>query len=718
MKNHDITKIEDQESFIKFLINLEQTAFFSRDHLEGEWRKVEAAINQQFVAQEELLVARSQTGSPSAEQLFGEELDAGDLEMRLYIPLLARMMEGWVGHLRRVGIPVNRQFFRVKFDYRGKLSIKFPFLVSIFEDAWQDFYTVAFNRIKAISKLTKGQKQTVTFGNTVLNLDYDKDVGLIDTKVVNIRNFALYPPKDDPSRSNMIVKSTVPIGDLEERLDIPDNELEKLLPEGNVDHGHAGSYSQGTDSQVPFGQVEIWTYFIPYYKDYKKEELTEKKQSFKLRNAIVLLGVNKSGTTPEEKYILLKVFELDNREQNPLLFSTFGPTLPNVPYDRGKLPQYIPYQALMNLLSYGAARGVAVAVDPPLLVKSTLKGTSDSYQVAPGVMWPVEDKNDISQLEIRPNLDHFLSFIEWVEKAAAKGIGITELLEGAESGGGSSRKTATQSVEERKSGEVRIDYIAEHQNDNYFQPFVYKYGLQSQLHMQIEVESAKEIWNLYKEENPETLDDAFWSFATGDTEIEVQDQTIINPCPLYRNFLTFSNIRQRIDAKQKEIEAQAMLQTQQQSMTVPDMTFAPPQVPAITEEELYEAIIDPILSTNIIVEGSTGEITKREQRQDFLDLEMFFERLDTPTVPGMPSRLQSAGLYLDPKEVAKVASKLFNMPSVDLVKPIGVNAAQGTSVQQPPQDVAAATSASPTEEGRNTPIEEPGLYENTNKEGV
>ncbi len=721
MKEYDIYKEIPkeirEETLPEWLEKLYRAAFLSQLPLAVEWEKAQAMCDMRFTNQD-LILSKS-----SLKNAFrGEKADDDDFESLMYDPMSSRMVDTLAAHLRRVGIPVNRDIFNINYDYHGVLSDRFPFLVHLMEEAYQDFGKRAFQRGKIISKLVKGQRQSIIKGNTVLNLDYDKTMGLVDAKVLKIENFALYPPKDESDKCYKIVRSDIPESDLKIRFDIPDESLEQLIPAKEIvlqgiDVGNTQYYP--SDTTLSFGRIRVWVFFIPYYRDYVTEQSTGKTQKFELTNALILLGVNELGgmkgdSSSKARKVLLKVVELDSADQCPILFSTLMPPEVGSPWGKTVLLKYRGHQTTLNQLDFAANKAVPMYIDPVKKVVSDGTMTSEDYEIGPGSVLFCKNKDDITFETVQANLQHYILFKDHIERDFGKGFGVTELMEGTQRTKGGD-KTATEASEERKSGEVKIDYIAEWQNDNYFAEFVYKYLLLSQLYMEQEVESAKVIWAEYEAQAQGQIQGTMWDWIKGKGPINIGGKDYKNPCPLYHNFLSFSKIEQKLQDKFAEMLQPNPISGESMPFTgsIASQIFSDPN----GDELLYQAIIYPIHNTDITTEASTGEVSKAAQRQNFQAAMQVYNGLDTPNEMGV-SRLGQEGLKLNPKEIIRLTDKFYSLPSNKLIIPNPQAIPQAPIPQQGNMEGQPAVSQGPTNEARGQGIEPVAMENPTQEQGV
>lgn len=79
---------------------------------------------------------------------WGDKVDTDDYESMTYDPMSARMVKALAAHLRRIGIPANRQFFKLNLEYNTVLSDQYHFLSTVLEESWGEFLTKAFKDAK------------------------------------------------------------------------------------------------------------------------------------------------------------------------------------------------------------------------------------------------------------------------------------------------------------------------------------------------------------------------------------------------------------------------------------------------------------------------------------------------------------------------------------------------------------------------------------------
>ena len=722
----DIPKKIREEVLPEWLEKLYRAAFMIQMPLAIEWAKAQAMYDMRF-SNQDLYMNRTVDRTSSYG---GDKMDLDDLESMMYDPLSSRMVDTLAAHLRRVAIPVNREIFRIQYNYHSTLSDKYPFMVYLLEQAFENFGPRAFQKANIISKLIKGQKQAIIKSQTVLNLDYDKTLGLIDAKPIRMEHFALYPPKEEISKCCLVVKTHIPESDLRIRFDIPDDELDKLKPQKDIvfDGIDSNVFNPTPITQsIPFGHVAVWIYFIPYYRDYLKEDETGKPQTFELRNALIMMGVNEVAAGKDKKdqtikKTLLKVVELDSQEECPILFSTL--TAPEVgsPYCGNVLLKIRGHQTTLNQLDFAFNRAVPMYIDPIKKVVSDGKQTSEDYEVGPGGILFCNNPNDIVFEKVQANLEHYIMGKDHTERNATKCFGISEMIEGVQRTKGGD-KTATESEEERKSGEVRIDYIAEWQNDNYYQQFIFKYLLLTQVYIEEEINASKVVWEEYEGSDEVDQTVSFWDWVKGKKPITLQGKTINNPAPLYRNFMLFSGIENLLKDKFQELNPgipndQLAMQLQQNSIS--NLMFNDTE----GDELLYQAIIQRFGFSDILVETSTGEITKLTQRDNFTSAMNILNGLDTPgapPAPGMPatpSRLGQEGLKLSSTEIVRLTEKLYALPNNKLVIPMQLGGLEPQAQMQAlpqgaPQEQGVPQSQGPTDDARNQEIPQPEVEQPT-----
>ena len=665
-----------------FLEELYKAAFITKGPLDNYCKQAKAMVDMKFL-NEELL------NNPNHEDRnwWGDKVDTDDYESMTYDPMSARMVKALAAHLRRIGIPSNRQFFKLNFSYNPILSDRYNFLTPVFEDAWSEFLGKAFKRCKAIPKLIKAQRQSIVFGNTVIYVDYDKPLGVVNVKPIKLKNFALYPPKDDVSNCAMVIQSNIPESDLKARFDLDEDRLDMLVPATEIQARTIVDDKGETGSQ-PYGTVRVWTFFLPYYKNYTKGK-KDKKNKFELRNALIMLGVNENTQDGKPEKVLLHILELDSREQNPISFSNLTAGEIDEPYNRPELVDYRGHQATLNRVDSAADRTVPMLIDPIKIVSGAdPTNTTEDYEIGPGTVLFETVPNSIRFETVRANLEHYILYKDHVSSDFAKGFGITDLLEGVQRSKGGD-KTAKEVERERESGEAKIDYIAEWQNDGFFEDFLIKYLNQTQLHIQQEIEAAKIIW----ESTGQPVTKAFWDFAKGQQEIQVGDSRIKNPCPLFKNWMTWSKIEQKL--KQQFLTLNNMASDLQTAdlfkVGIAETIFNDPNTGSDT---LYRVIIEPFDSTGVTIEGSIGEASRAKDAENFNTVMSFLAQLNMPDATGI-SMLTKAGIQINTKEAIRLALKTNPIPSDNLIIPL-------TQSPQPQMMMPQVASQEPTPGGEIT----------------
>lgn len=657
MKNLDVLEItknnpESIEEFKKFLLHLKTVSFGEKAQLHRDWEKAEAAVLQRFLNLSKLYTASGNAGTPETsitnainiDQLISESTDTTDVEMKFYLPLSSRQAQGWTGHLRRSTIPRNREFFSIKFDWHEKLSANYPELVPVLEASWKDYLMATYNRIKAASKITKAQLQSVIFGNTCMYLEYSEDLGLVDAHVINVRDMAIHSAKEDINKSKLVINYQVPITDLLDNPSLDKEIVDELKMSMALTDDPVSYHSQENtyeNTETDYGMISLSTFFIPYW-------ISKENTDLYFKNILVTVAEGQN-EKKERICTILRAIELDSREQNPILFATFGPTPAGTVYYQSKILQNLPYQAMANLATSTAMQALLVATFPPLKVIDDGTMTADSFNWYPRAIWSIRTKDDVEQMDIKSDLNAYIALMGFIEQQVQKGGGITEVNLGARTT--SVRKTAFEVEQEKQAGDVPIDYIIEHQNDNLMQPFVFKHTLLSQTYIEAEVENL--IYSLKEEEK-----------ETGATLDELKKwQYIRANSRMFKNFLIYSKIEEKIDTKIKELyqlDPEKALEIQ--SINSPAF--------------IYSLIISKFTEANVIIEGNTAEATKRELKEDLLELLQLVPTLGLEQKTGKP---------LDGDQVLMLFDKVYNLPISKLFKPLNK-----TAQENPMAAIAAA----------------------------
>lgn len=641
----------------KFLWELYTAAFTAKGPLDNYCKQAKGMIDMQFTNEQML-------NNPNYEDRnwWGDKIDTDDYESMTYDPTSARMVKALAAHLRKIGIPANRQFFKLNLEYNTVLSDQYHFLSTVLEEAWSEYLNKAFKRCKAIPKLVKAQKQSVQLGNTVVYVDYDKPLGVVNVKPIKLQNFALYPPKDDVSNCAMVIRSNIAESDLKVRFDLDEKRLDMLVPATEINSRQIVD-DRGEVSTQPYGTVRVWTFFLPYYKNYVINGEDETKNKFELRNALVMMGINENTQDGKPEKVILHIVELDSREQNPISFTTLTAGDVDQPYNKPELVDYRGHQATLNRLDSAADRAIPMFIDPIKIISGAdPTNTSEDYEVGPGAVLFETTPNAIRFETPKANLEHYILYKDHVAADFAKGFGMTENLEGVQRSKPGD-KTAKEVEYERESGEGKIDYIAEWQNDGFFEDFLVKYLNQTQLHIEQEIEAAKVIW----EAAGQMPGKPFWDFAKGKTSVNIKDKEIKNPCPVFRNFIVWSKIETKLKNQFMALNNMApeLATSDIFKVGIAEAVF---QNPNEGSQILYSIIIEPFDSTGITVEGSIGEASRAKEAENFNKVMNFLGILNTPDAAGV-SLLQKAGLQINVKEAVRLALKVNPIPTDNLVIP-------------------------------------------------
>ena len=642
IKTWDISKIDEsvQEQLVSQLWQVQTYGFDAVLPLLETYDAVERACNLDFKDKPSPTGQASNDSTtsqnPAIEQFLGSNFDRGDSEHKYFLPIVAEQKEGWTGHIKRNTFPVNGKFFKVGFKWHKQLSKKFPFLVEVVEDCWNAFGEVAFSAIDAKPKLIQDAMQMVMFGQTFHGMEYDEDLELVGVRPLNARNCAIHPPTGNVDNCTKIVRSQIPISELEGYPGISEEQLDKLVPCDMVRNTSLSESDREDMNELAYGNVRIFTFFIPSVRiKYGRKN----QKVFKLKNAYIHMAVNEEGTIDESGkskpyMVLLEITELPSKLYCPIQYGTFGPLLAQRVYQKGKLSNYLGFNYLANMVTSTAAQAVPLKVFPPLKVPRNRKGANHLFNWAPRAQWPLDKKDDIEAVELNINIDAFLMFLKWIYSVVGRGGGITDTLVGVDANP-SSRKSATQARQETQSGEVRIDYDADWHSDTFIKYFVLSYFLLTQAYMEQQVTDLLEEWNEKTVKRKKKPDEKKkWEF--------IKDNS-----PLFRNWLVFTNIEEKIKIKVQQLNAGGM-----------EMTAALTEQ-MMSTQLLYEIAIEPLRTTNIIVEPASSDITKREKRQDFLDYVLAF-LLKLP--------LQEQGMVLKLRKVIEQGAKLFDMPESDFVE--------------------------------------------------
>ena len=685
--NEDITK-KQKETLLDYLCKVYIAAFSSKAEIDEYCKQAKAMSDMEFTKQ---VSKRQRTNASSSipQIRYGEEKhNSEDEKSKMYNPFSARMVETHTAQLKKSGIPQNRELIKVDIGYHPVLSQAFPDYKGCFEDAWEDFGKKAFIKLRAVSKLMKAQKQASVYSNTVILHDYDPGIGFVNPKPINFMDFAMYPKKEDTKKCIKVYRCFVPEEDLRKRSDISEEDLDKLSISSDIDIETMFNSQEGSeDNSAAVGNIRILTFFVPTYKDYS-EDNKGKREKFVLRNALITIGVNDIGAvTPDGiNKVLLSVVELPGREYDPFTFATLTVNDIDEPYAKPKLVQYRGHQILLNQLFSAFSYAIPLAVAPIVIALKDGNNKAEDYQIAPNSVW-FETIPNSTRFET-PNfrMDVFVNAYQFIESDFGKGYGIPENIEGIprQSGGD---KTAREAEIERQSGASKLDYVADWQAEELLQPFSYSFLLQTQLHIEIEVEGAV-LKYLASKGNPQLdsemvmKDPEFWKWVAGDTSIKIKGKDVYNPCPLFRNWIILSSIYDKLNERSKDL---AGMNFQLGTHPNPDLALLSDMIfksPGAGLKTIYDIVTHPFSETDITVENTLGEITRKNQSENFQAFMQFLTNLDVPSGPSGMSRLQQEGLKLDVKEVLRLAHKAFPTASAKLITQ-ATNPAQQMLPQQP-----------------------------------
>ena len=129
---NDIPKKIREEVLPEWLEKLYRAAFMIQMPLAIEWAKAQAMYDMRFSNQDLYLNRTVERTSNYG----GDKMDNDDVESMMYDPMSSRMVDTLAAHLRRVGIPINRELFRIQYNYHSTLSDKYPFMVYLLEEAY------------------------------------------------------------------------------------------------------------------------------------------------------------------------------------------------------------------------------------------------------------------------------------------------------------------------------------------------------------------------------------------------------------------------------------------------------------------------------------------------------------------------------------------------------------------------------------------------------
>lgn len=673
----DIPK-EVKPKLVKYLCDLYVNAFAAKADIDEDCRKAKAMVDMKFVNKTDTYIAR--VNNQNRSYVPGDESrNREDAKAKMYNPFSARMVDADTAHLKKSAIPNNRELIKLNIGYHPIISEKLPEYKSCFEDGWEDYAKKTFIANKTVSNIMKAQRQGATYSNTVILHDYDPDEGFVFPQTLNFMNFAVFPKKDNPNKNcAMIYRSHIAEDDLRKRADISEGQLDELMPSSSMSMEELLKGNNNPDEQeASVGNIKIWTFFLPVYKDYYESD-AKKREKYVLRNALIVMGVNDVGTsglgTDANKIskTILKVVELPNRCYNPFQFSTFSVSDVDEPYARPKLMQYRGHQNLLNQLFYAFSYAVPLAIDPVKIVTKSGNRRSEDYVIGPGATLFEDQPNSIRFETYNVRLDTFLDAYQFLESDFGKGFGIPENVEGIPRTSGGDT-TAREIEVTRQSGAIKLDYRADWQNEEFLQPFAYKFLLQTQIYIEQEIETAiiQYAGQEQYEEDPgrDAIigDPNFWEFARGKRTITVGKEVIKNPCPLFRNWLIHSDIYSKLEVKTRQLMGQ--IPGEEGKPVFAGLVDAAFRAPGQGLQMLYEIITFPFASTDIEVESTTGEVTRKQEGENFQSIVGFLSQFEQPDPMTGMSKLQQGGMQLNIKEVARLAQKTFPTPSNELIIP-------------------------------------------------
>lgn len=581
-----------REDLLKFLDDLECKAFDGKKDTDVHNLLAEAAMMQTKVLSEDDILQRSTDEVGEISNALDDNTDKDDFAYNLYPPFLRAQGESWFGHISEAILPADKKFFAVTITEIPGISEISPKLVSIIEDSWQEFLDKAFQRVNFVSKMFSAILQLVVFGNNPTQIDYNPEEGLMDLTVLNMKRFAVWPFKEDITRSNMVYRHHLFLPDLMGDPTIRGSILKDIIPELSLHTDYSTYFSQEVSEakqsdRVPYDHVAAVNFFVPSFRTrWTTDSGTEKE--FSLTNCLITVLRKEQLKTNNGKVpsAILKIIKFETRKDSPMTFSRFGTVMPNTPYYQSKIYQNTPFQAMANLMTSIALQAFMLSIFPMMKRKDYGDETEDDIEYTPRTVLSLKNMEDVEVLAFPFKLDDYITAMKYMYSLVQQSSAITETLEGTKSNP-SERKTKFEAESLYNSGSVRINSVIKHLEGDFLHPNVSKYCSLTQF---------------YLRHQKEVLDATVGEGIDETNKMEL----FIQKSKLYRNFLTLSRIKTKIRNLIKELtmSGNTVLMGEAQQLTA-----------VLDENTLFKIITTPLSTSDITIQGNTAEINKSFQLQ-------------------------------------------------------------------------------------------------------
>ena len=672
MKSIDPTKLSKsvRDELIRQINNLDLQGFNYKADFDSQCMLAEAAFKQIFLNTDTYENLRNLNDDDREfESLISQSEDGEDFAYSFYIPLASAQGESWAGRLMKGLIPQNDKFYGFDLKHHALLKGPLKYLRKPVEKAFNNFLKYAFNDIKLKPKILKYLTQLVVYGNAPYMLDYNPDLRLVDFMNKNMKNFAIYPAREELSKANFVLRHNILYSDLIRNPEIPKKIIKQIRSQNIlvVDQvGYMTAAQETIGRVVPKGYVAATTIFMPSFTCYDDKN----QEDVVFQNVLVTVVRNQYTSGEKEptelKTVIVKMTELDRRADNPLGFSTFGPTLAGTIYYQSKLYQMLPYQAMSNMSTSAAMQALMLSIFPPLKVVNTGDEQENfAYEFSPRAIWPVKSTTDIEVQEVDARLDLYLEVMKFIELSAQKSSGIIGDSAGY-SANPSERKTAFQTDVQKETTDSRTDVPPNYLEDTFLAPLVTNYLTTTQQIIKSQVDARMSVFNSYESKSNRKVDpNKKWDLIiNGDPETDVQGADLL------KQFLVYSSIEEEI---QDELE--------KLSQTNPEIAQ---QIQSVLNFDLiYKIITERLSNSAIIIEGNNSALRNQQELDSVSTVLTLLKGLKEDPSTG---QVFSNKVYNVP-ELEDLFVKLANIPDIKLL----VDAA---SIQ--PQQPTAPVPPTPT----------------------
>lgn len=721
--------LRESKEFKKHLIKIKDQAFLREDFDYRRWQ-MDLALKQQFIDQAYSSSDYSNyhltQDTVATLNEFDDDFEV-DSYSDLYLPLLLKYSRSYLVNMSNLCFPANGDWLNItrgfsKYFYKTGIEDFLPFV----NDAWVEILKTENQRFSFKDKYKTAMLEIINYGNTVVGHDYDPLTTVVTPYVPGIGCAAMFPITDDWRKSNLVYYYDVNYGELLKRTDLDQEILQELKPNKGMDSNQVQSSSQARssqnkDSDVGYGKVRLYNFFLP------SVYLEEDEESVVSTGVFVVATIrpskkNNSELENEEIYIL-KVTENVSEVEHGLLFASFGTRMPGTFYQQGPIQPFLPHQYTANQFISEISRTVGMVTDPPKDINSKGYGVLDPMETdvpafASGASYVGLDvKPLINPTDASNSLNVFLNYLNFLEKQLEEGTGISKGAMGSMHQG---RKTATE-IKESYSGSqlnlvegavncdeqvVRQSMICRTRTSQLILEEQIRKGVIELLQGEPDIQNEEQAYEQVLQVNQlfqrllnysgvESLYEQFFKKTMAERVedfrilqevqqmgtqiqqlIQMADAPLMPPPPIPQKEIPdpevpgrtmvaptaveISQLQQQFMQQQQMQKDQARLQAKQleSEMKIKQLMFKDVQEPPVPSNKLfYEMLIAPISDSDIVVTGSMTTVSKELARENLL---MFLQALNGFS-PQTRNKIDEDGILM-------LLARANDIPMRDLLK--------------------------------------------------